>query len=423
MTQLKPDELYISVSLLAQQIRTTLEIGFNQIRVKGEVVQPKQYQSGLYFTLKDGLHSLDCVAWKDIQLDPIPTEGVELICSGRLTTYSGRSKYQLNVTKVEAFGIGVLLKTIEERRIRLLKEGLFDRQKKPPIPKLPKHIGIITSKTGSVLQDMMHRLRDRYPIRVTLYPIQVQGVESPSQAISGIKYLSSRVDLIILARGGGSFEDLVGFNDEALVRVVASSRTPIVTGIGHETDTTLVDYASTMRAPTPTAAIEMSTPRINDLIKIISDFEKQIKLSTKNKLDNAYLQVSSFKLDKDSFLRLLSQKLDYVSSDLRNSIKQYLLTQKQRVQFNQVSIKNNLQNLDTILQATRERHHKVPREFVLKKQLEVEKLQNWSSTGGYTISDGVKPIFTREAAIKAKTLSIHFHDGAVQVKVINPKIP
>jgi exodeoxyribonuclease VII large subunit len=412
----KTDEIYISVSWLAQQIKNTLEVDFNHIRVKGEVVQPKQYQSGLYFTLREGMHSLDCVVWKDVKVAQI-TEGLELICTGKLTTYSGRSKYQLNVYKVEPFGIGILLKTIEERRNRLLQEGLFDPAKKPPIPKLPKHIGLITSKTGAVLQDMLHRLRDRYPVRVTLYPIQVQGNESPGQAINGIRYLIPRVDLIILARGGGSFEDLLGFNDEALVRTVASSPIPIVTGIGHETDTTLVDYAATLRAPTPTAAIELATPVLSELFRLNLELTKRIKSLVLHRLENGYLQLSKFKLDKESFLRFLSQKLDYVLHDLQSSITSYISYKKQRIRLDPGLLQGPLYRSHRAIQKVQLESDKVLKEFIYKKQLGLEKIYN-SIPREYTITDGINPVKTKEAAIKAKTLVIYFPDGIVHVKII-----
>jgi exodeoxyribonuclease VII large subunit len=321
------DKIY-SLKELSADIKSVLEIGFSDVKVKGEVVQPKRHSSGhLYFTIKDGESILDCIAWRTARLIFEPTEGSTVVCRGKVSTYCGRSKYQMIVTEVSYFGIGELMRIIAERKKKLLDEGLFDREKKPPLPKYPKIIGIATSPTGAVIHDMMHRLRDRYPCGVILYPITVQGEKTPSEAIQAIRYFSTNpVDLIILARGGGSFEDLFGFNDEELVRTVAASKIPIITAIGHETDTTLVDYASTLRAPTPTAAIELCTPNQAFLLKSVTDFADKIHAYFNQALvqKRKSLTYAATALNIQSILDFANQRSYYATQDMNQVMQTYL---------------------------------------------------------------------------------------------------
>ena len=255
-----------SVSEISSGIKKLIETEFDHVRVKGELGRVSKPASGhVYMDLKDDRASLACVMWKgsiskiNIELE----EGMEVIVTGRLTTFSGQSKYQIIAEHVVPAGAGALMAMLEERKKKLNEEGLFDLKNKKPIPYLPTHIGVITSPTGAVIKDIMHRLNDRFPSRVTIWPVVVQGENCAHQvasAISGFNQLNDAPDLIIVARGGGSLEDLWGFNEEIVVRATFSSKIPIISAIGHETDTTLIDYASDVRAPTPTAAAEMAVP-------------------------------------------------------------------------------------------------------------------------------------------------------------------
>ena len=303
----------MSLAELSMGIKTVLEVNFQSIKVKGEVIQYKRYPSGLYFTLKDNEHILDCVCWKNAKINFEPQDGLEVICTGKLTSYSGRSKYQLNIINIENSGLGEIMRAIEERKKRLAAEGLFDQSRKLSIPKYIQTLGIITSPKGAVIHDMLHRLTDRYPVKVVLYPISVQGPEASDAAIKGIKYFHDNpVDVIILARGGGSFEDLLGFQDEKLVRHVADSKIPIVTAIGHETDTTLVDYASSLRAPTPTAAIELITPNRSELLAQDNAMHLLLTKSI-NKIITTHYTIlnSSIKVNKSIVLDNRLQRYDY----------------------------------------------------------------------------------------------------------------
>jgi exodeoxyribonuclease VII large subunit len=258
-----------TVSEIAALLKRTIETNFAYVRVRGEISGFKRHSSGhCYFALKDEDAVLDSVAWRNTRLSLKPEDGMEVVCTGRLTTYPGRSRYQLVVESMELAGIGALLKLLEDRRKRLAAEGLFDAARKRKLPYLPEVIGIVTSPTGAVIRDILHRLKDRFPRRVLLWPVAVQGEGAAQQvaaAIEGFNRLvpggsPPRPDLLIVARGGGSLEDLMAFNEEIVVRAAAASAIPLISAVGHETDTTLIDHASDRRAPTPTAAAEMAVP-------------------------------------------------------------------------------------------------------------------------------------------------------------------
>jgi exodeoxyribonuclease VII large subunit len=261
----------VTVSELSQALKRYVEQGFETVRVRGEITGFKRAASGhLYFSLKDANASLDSVCWRGpagrLQINPV--DGLDVVATGRLTTYPDRSKYQLVVEHIEVAGEGALLKLLEERRRRLTEEGLFDAARKRPIPFIPKIIGVVTSPTGAVIRDILHRLADRFSRRVLLWPVLVQGPDAAEQiaaAIAGFNALRPegpvpRPNVLIVARGGGSLEDLWAFNEEVVVRAVAASEIPVISAVGHETDTTLIDFAADLRAPTPTAAAEMAVP-------------------------------------------------------------------------------------------------------------------------------------------------------------------
>jgi exodeoxyribonuclease VII large subunit len=273
-----------SVSELSAALKRTVEENFPFVRVRGEVSGLKAAASGhIYFDLKDDKAVLNAIIWKPtarhLKLRPEP--GLEIICMGRITTYPGSSRYQLIVEQVELAGLGALMAMLEERKKRLAAEGLFDAARKRTLPFLPDVIGVVTSPTGAVIRDIMHRLNARFPRRVLLWPVAVQGeraAEEIAQAIAGfnaVPYAFPRPDLLIVARGGGSIEDLMAFNDEQVVRAAAASRIPLISAVGHETDTTLIDFASDMRAPTPTAAAELAVPVLADLSAQFADLGRR----------------------------------------------------------------------------------------------------------------------------------------------------
>ena len=260
----------LSVSELSGALKRSVEDAFAHVRVRGEISGFKRVGSGhSYLTLKDDRACLDAVIWKNTPVAFRPEDGAEVIATGRLTTYPGRSRYQLVIERLELAGQGALMALLDQRRRTLAAEGLFDTTRKRPLPFLPRHIGVVTSPTGAVIRDILHRLADRCPSHVLLWPVAVQGEGAAAQvaaAIAGLTALPQPPDLIIVARGGGSIEDLWAFNEEVVVRAVAACPIPTISAVGHETDTTLCDFAADVRAPTPTAAAEMAVPVRAELI-------------------------------------------------------------------------------------------------------------------------------------------------------------
>lgn len=276
------NEAEYTVSEISGAVKRTLEDSFGRIRVRGEIGRIFRARSGhLYYDVKDDRNVLACTTWKGqiAQLSVAPEEGMEVVVTGRLSAFGAQSKYNLNVDAMEVAGAGALMAMLEKRRAALAAEGLFDAGRKRPLPYLPSVIGVVTSPQGAVIRDILHRLRDRFPRRVLIWPVAVQGKASAQEVARAIRGFSDlapggpipRPDLLIVARGGGSIEDLWGFNEEAVVRAVADCRIPVISAVGHETDTTLIDHAADRRAPTPTAAAEMAVPVRLDLLATVAD--------------------------------------------------------------------------------------------------------------------------------------------------------
>lgn len=283
MSDVQSNAHEFTVSEVANAVKRTIEDSFGYVRVRGEISGYRgQHSSGhAYFTLKDDAACIDAVVWKGnfARLAFKPEEGLEVIATGRMTTYPRSSKYQIVIEQIEPAGAGALMALLEERRKKLLAEGLFAPERKRELPYLPRIIGVVTSPTGAVIRDILHRLEDRFPTHVIVWPVRVQGDTCASEVTAAIDGFNSfapggpipRPDLLIVARGGGSIEDLWGFNEESVVRAVAHSQIPIISAVGHETDTTLVDYAADKRAPTPTGAAEMAVPVRGELLAYVDD--------------------------------------------------------------------------------------------------------------------------------------------------------
>ena len=258
----------LSVSEISAALKRHVEQGFSHVRIRGEISGFTRASSGhLYFALKDEKAAMDAIMWKGstLRLAFAPQNGIEVIATGKLTTFPGRSKYQIVVETLEIAGEGALLALLEKLKAKLAAEGMFAAERKRPLPFLPKTIGVVTSPTGAVIRDILHRLEDRCPTRVIVWPVLVQGQGSADQVAAAVTGFSNmqgpdRPDLVIVARGGGSVEDLWGFNEEVVVRAVASCSIPIISAVGHETDTSLCDFAADVRAPTPSAAAEIAVP-------------------------------------------------------------------------------------------------------------------------------------------------------------------
>lgn len=275
-----------SVSELSGALKRMIEGEFSHVRIRGEVGRVARPASGhLYFDLKDDKSVIASVTWKGqaAKLATQPEEGLEVVATGKITTFAGQSRYQMIVSEMSVAGVGALMAQLEKRKKALAAEGLFDASLKKPIPYLPEIIGVVTSPSGAVIRDILHRLRDRFPRKVIIWPVAVQGEKCApevSAAIEGFNKLTPggampRPDLIIVARGGGSIEDLWGFNEESVVRAAFASDIPLISAVGHETDTTLIDYVSDLRAPTPTAAAEHAVPVRADLMGWIASMEER----------------------------------------------------------------------------------------------------------------------------------------------------
>ena len=325
---------YLTIEELSSAVKRTIEGRFEFVRVRGEVSQLRVPASGhVYFALKDEKNTLSSVIWRGsaARLSVQPEEGLDVICSGKMTTFGGQSRYQLIVSDVEIAGEGALLKQLEERRRKLASEGLFDQARKRPLPVFPKSIGVVTSPTGAVIRDILHRLSERFGVRVLVWGVNVQGAGSAEQiaaAIDGFNRLPetgevARPDLLIVARGGGSIEDLWSFNEEIVVRAAARSQIPLISAVGHETDTTLIDYASDLRAPTPTAAAELATPVAADIKAGLTDKQARLERAASRQIEAAQQNLRGLQrglLHPRELIARHQQSLDIATSSLYNGL-------------------------------------------------------------------------------------------------------
>lgn len=334
----------LSVSELAFSMKKTLEDMYGRVRVRGELSRVKIHTSGhMYSDLKDQDAVMNVVCWKGTlaKLSVRPEEGLEVICTGRITTYPQRSNYQLVIEQMELAGEGALLKMLEDRRKKLAAEGLFAPERKRAIPFLPGVIGVVTSPTGAVIRDILHRLNDRFPRHVLVWPVAVQGPGAAEQVAAAIRGFNAlppggavpRPDLLIVARGGGSLEDLMAFNEEIVVRAAAESAIPLIAAVGHETDVTLIDHAADRRSPTPTAAAEIAVPRRVDLWAQIRDADGRLSGAALRLTGQGAERLAGLSARLGAPSRLLEsriQALDYVAHKMDASFER-MIAQKGRV--------------------------------------------------------------------------------------------
>ena len=433
-----------TVSELSQALKRSVEENFSHVRVRGEISGYKRHSSGhCYFALKDAEAVLDAVCWRQtaIRLPIRPEDGMEVVCTGRLTIYPGRSKYQLVVDSIALAGIGALLRILEERRQRLAAEGLFATERKKKLPFLPEVIGIVTSPTGAVIRDILHRLADRFPRRVLLWPVAVQGEGAAAQiaaAIQGFNRLAaggpvSRPDLLIIARGGGSLEDLMPFNEEIVVRAAAASVIPLISAVGHETDTTLIDHASDRRAPTPTAAAEMAVPVRLDLIGQLNTKTGRLtgglsRLFTSHRQNLAGLARGL--PDPQDLLGAAAQRLDDRTERLRLSIAARFAGTRQRLELAAARLRPAALAAD--IRRARDRLHDVePRlasavtrafaakhdavdNFAGRLTTHSERHESLLARGYVVVRDAAEKVVTDAVKVRPNTaLELEFYDGKV----------
>ncbi|HEX8572545.1 MAG TPA: exodeoxyribonuclease VII large subunit [Allosphingosinicella sp.] len=325
----------VSVSDLAMRLKRTVEDAFGFVRVRGEISGWKRAASGhCYLCLKDDKAVLDGVMWKATAaaLPFRPEDGIEVVATGKLTTYPGRSRYQIIIERLELAGQGALMALLDKRRRALAAEGLFDQERKRRLPFQPRVIGVVTSPTGAVIRDILHRLADRCPCHVIVWPVPVQGEGAAPQIAAAVRGFNAlpeggpveRPDLLIIARGGGSIEDLWAFNEEELVRAVAGSRIPTISAVGHETDTSLCDFAADVRAPTPTAAAEMAVPVRGDLLGQLRELGHRIHRCARRSLDRGREQLDSTARrwpGRDALLAPQRQRLDDLAERLPRALR------------------------------------------------------------------------------------------------------
>ena len=414
----------LSVTEVSNEIKRFVEGRFNNVLVRGEIFGAKRADSGhWYLALKDENAVLSAVCWKGIAstLKIKIEDGLEVIAKGKITTFAGKSSYQLVIESLEPAGQGALLKLLEERKQQFIKEGLFDASHKLPIPFLPDTIGVVSSASGAVIRDIIHRIRDRFPSHILLWPTPVQGegsAEKIAAAIRGFNALDEnspikRPDVIIVARGGGSLEDLWSFNEEIVIRAVYDSKIPIISAVGHETDTMLIDYVADKRAPTPTGAAEFAVPVKSELITNINILNTRMHSSIyrclneyKNRIEGLARGIPNLK----QILEESEQKLDYRVERLQNAIKN-LITQKKNIlalsEIKDIYVKSLIERYSEKLEGLSCRLDGVSIDSVLRRGF------------AWIKGDSNQTIYTQKDAKKQQTLNIKFADGELTIQTDN----
>jgi exodeoxyribonuclease VII large subunit len=415
-----------SVSEISGRIKRVVEDTFGYVRVRGEISKASVNSASghCYLTLKDERAVLDAVCWKGTmgKLRHKPEAGMEVIATGKLTTYPGSSKYQLVIDALEPAGVGALMAMLEQRKKVLEAEGLFDASRKKPIPFLPQVIGVITSPTGAVIRDILHRLEDRFPRHVLLWPVAVQGEHAARQvaaAIAGFNAMKKKPDVIIVARGGGSIEDLWAFNEEIVVRAVADSSIPIISAVGHETDTTLIDYASDKRAPTPTGAAEMAVPVRAELLGLAEEQGLRMVQAMRRLLglSGERIEALARALPRpQQLVANMSQSLDSIGERLSGALLRWLELRRERV----ASLAKQLS--PRFVQFAIERHGAELKQ--LSALLESLNVMNVMKRGFALVKDAQERVVTSALAVSAgQVLSLQFADGVKAVTANGGKKP
>ena len=436
-----------SVSEISLSIKRHIEDEFALVKVRGELGRISKPSSGhIYFDMKDDRSNLSCVVWRNTLTDQkeFLEEGSEIIALGRITTFSGQSRYQLIVNEIFPSGEGALMALFQKRKEMFLKEGLFDQIRKKSLPFLPEVIGVITSESGAVFQDILHRLEERLPRKVILWSVPVQGQESAERVVEAINGFNSfgfdqktkKPDLLIVARGGGSLEDLWSFNEEIVIRAVANSKIPIISAIGHETDTTLIDYVADKRAPTPTAAAEMSVPEKKQLLEKINNLHLRLGLSVKLEIDKEKSKISSIEKSMNNVTYILSyfnQRYDILMIKFPSILTSYLQKKREnllRLNLSTVDKKNFLKDISA-RRIYLDKINKSIKQFVInnfdKKNTQlvnlfkIHKSLSYRRTlaRGYSIiRDNKKNLITNKtSALEAKELKIEFNEDMLDVEV------
>lgn len=411
-----------SVSELSYSLKKSVEERYSNVKVRGEISGLKKHSSGhIYYVLKDDNAIIDAVSWRGSYSNaPIALEdGLEIIAIGRITTYPARSKYQLIVESFETTGQGALLKLLEDRKKKLAAEGLFDAARKKPLPTFPQTIGVVTSPTGAVIRDILHRIQDRFPCHVIVWPVPVQGTDAASkiaQAIEGFNRLTHKPDLLIVARGGGSLEDLWAFNEEIVVRAAANSAIPLISAVGHETDTTLIDYAADLRAPTPTGAAELSIPVLVDLWNYLQDRDRRQQDVIRQFLKQSTLKLSLLERGIPDPRRLIeeyTQRIDDWTERLTKALPQFCEILAHRVAL----LAANLRHPQQLLEKSQDQLN------YLSTRLEQASFHKILERGFCLATDLKGHPLSTAASFPDQLVHLNFKDGIVPVRKVDEDKP
>ena len=402
----KPDTIF-SVSDASALLKGVVETAFPRIKIRGELSQITRATSGhIYMTIKDAGAAISVIVWRGTPVNFKLEDGMEVIITGRFTTYPARSNYQIVASEIEMAGVGAILKMLEERKQKLAREGLFDESRKKPLPRLPRTIGVVTSPTGAAFQDIQNRLRERFPVRVLLYPATVQGVTAAGEVAAGIEYFNrmQNVDVIIVARGGGSLEDLLPFSEEIVVRAAAASKIPLISGVGHEPDWMLIDFAADYRAPTPTGAAEAVVPTKISLIQDLENMWVRLSGNFTTRLMNAKQRLESVTIKSPKqVLMEHAQRLDDVGRTLNLIVGTKIVSAQQKLDVVS-TFPNILQNRMMVL--TQSLVH-------AGQMLNSLSYKNVLARGYAIVRDANNKIISRTDA--GTPASIEFTDGILQI--------
>lgn len=403
----QPDMIF-SVSDASALLKNVVETAFPRIRIRGELSQITRATSGhMYMTIKDAGAAISVIIWRGT---PVPfklEDGLEVIITGRFTTYPARSNYQIVVSEIEMAGVGAILKMLEERKRKLAAEGLFDQAKKKPLPRFPQRVGIVTSPTGAAFQDIQNRLRERFPVEIVLYPATVQGTTAAAEVVAGIEYFNrvKNVDVIIVARGGGALEDLLPFSEEIVVRAAAASEIPLISGVGHEPDWMLIDFAADVRAPTPTGAAEILVPTKLSLIQELDNLWHRLSNNFTTRLTNAKSRIESINIKNPKQLVMeQEQRLDDLTRTMNIIINNKIVAARQRME-HVSTFPNILQNRMAALTQAVSHLDQMLNSLSYKSVLQ----------RGYAIVRDIDNQIISRADSKQKPASIEFADGLKQI--------
>lgn len=403
----KPDTVF-SVSDAASLLKGVVETAFPRIRIRGELSQITRATSGhIYMTIKDAGAAISVIIWRGTPVNFKLEDGLEVIVTGRFTTYPARSNYQIIVSEIEMAGVGAILKMLEERKQKLAREGLFDASRKKPLPRLPQRVGVVTSPTGAAFQDIQNRLRERFPVHVILYPATVQGATAAAEVAAGIEYFNRmrNVDVIIVARGGGALEDLLPFSEEIVVRAAAASEIPLISGVGHEPDWMLIDYAADFRAPTPTGAAETVVPTKLVLFQELDNMWHRLSGNFTTRLANAKSRIDAINVKSPrQMLMEQSQRLDDISRTLGIIINGRVVAARQKMDV-VATMPNILANKMGVLNRSVEHLGQMLNSLSYKNVL----------ARGYAIARDADNNIISRADSGATVASIEFADGIMKI--------